>query len=87
MKPNTKSLADILDSFAISYNAAEADRSDIKVDEAFHIAEQEILQWVSRTVVGHEPYPDESKDVTYDMYVRSGLRAEQREILRREGLK
>ena len=39
------------------------------------------IQSLVEGVIGYEEYPDKAQDVTYDIMVRSGLRAEQRQAL------
>ena len=94
MKPNTGGLDEILGLWANSVQ----DHPDMSMPIlTLSDTEQSILQWVSETVIGPDCSEDEDgsgdscedckADHGYYANVHNELRAEQREILRKEGWK
>lgn len=67
-------LDEILSRYRDYINGWQEDKPNLTKDEA----KQAIRTLVLEEVIGYEPYPDDARDVTYDLMIRSGLRAEQR---------
>ena len=97
MKPNTKSLKYLVEVSMERGVMQEHQLTNTTWEQELEARTQAILQWVSETVIGPDCSEDEDgsgdscedckADHGYYANVHNELRAEQREILRKEGLK
>ena len=78
--PQTQTAKQVLTELVANVNKWDMYVPSAEADGEIHAA-LAAIQSLVEGVIGYEEYPDKAQDVTYDIMVRSGLRAEQRQAL------